>query len=59
MDLFPTVLAAMGYEIEGERLGLGTNLFSTVPTLAEAYGYDWLEEELSKYSLYYKTQFVY
>ena len=30
MDLFPSILAAMGYEIEGNRLGLGTNLFSVL-----------------------------
>ncbi|MBQ7334893.1 MAG: LTA synthase family protein [Clostridia bacterium] len=57
MDLFPTVLAAMGYSIGGERLGLGTNIFSDVPTLAEQYGYDWLEEEISKYSEYYEEHF--
>ena len=28
MDNFPTTLAAMGVKIEGNRLGLGTNLFS-------------------------------
>ncbi len=27
MDLFPTVLSALGFEIEGDRLGLGTDLF--------------------------------
>ncbi len=53
MDIFPTVLAAMGYTIEGDRLGLGTNLFSDKKTLAEELGYDYLEEELSRYSAYY------
>lgn len=27
LDLFPTILASMGYKIEGNRLGLGVNLF--------------------------------
>ena len=34
-DNFPTTLAAMGVEIEGDRLGLGTNLYSTQQTLTE------------------------
>ena len=37
-DTFPTVLAAMGAEIEGDRLGLGTNLFSGAETLTEYFG---------------------
>lgn len=47
LDFFPTTLASIGVSIEGERLGLGTNLFSSVPTLAETYGYDTFFEELS------------
>ena len=27
MDMFPTTIAALGAQIEGDRLGLGTNLF--------------------------------
>lgn len=53
MDLFPTTLAAMGVEINGERLGLGTNLFSDKKTLAEELGLDELNNELKKYSKYY------
>ena len=34
-DNFPTTLAAMGVTIEGNRLGLGTNLFSSEQTLSE------------------------
>ncbi len=58
LDLFPTTLAAMGYAIEGERLGLGTNLFSAMPTLAERQGYAWLEDQVSKRSDYYVEHFV-
>lgn len=36
-DNFPTTLAALGVEIEGNRLGLGTNLYSAEPTLLERY----------------------
>ena len=38
MDLFQTTLAAMGTKIDGDRLGLGTNLYSDKETLAERYG---------------------
>lgn len=37
-DMFPTILASIGVRIEGDRLGLGTNLFSDMPTLFEEYG---------------------
>lgn len=37
-DTFPTTLAALGINIEGNRLGLGTNLFSTAQTLTERLG---------------------
>lgn len=57
MDIFPTVLSGLGYEIEGDRLGLGTNLFSDKPTLAEELGYEYLNRELGYYSEYYKTHF--
>lgn len=36
-DLFPTTLAALGVQIDGNMLGLGTNLFSDLPTLLERY----------------------
>ncbi len=57
IDLFPTTLAALGVEIEGDRLGLGTNLFSDKPTLLELYGYDFVNGELSKKSEYYNESF--
>ena len=57
MDMFPTTLAAMGCEIEGNRLGLGTNLFSHVPTLMEKMGYTKLCTELSRQSDYYAAHF--
>ena len=56
-DLFPTVLSAMGFRIEGDRLGLGVDLFSDQPTLAEEYGYEWLETEIRKFSSYYLLHF--
>lgn len=49
-DNFPTTLAALGAQIEGNRLGLGTNLFSTEETLVERYGIDYENQELEKRS---------
>jgi phosphoglycerol transferase len=46
MDNFPTTLAALGVKIDGERLGLGTNLFSSTPTLSEIYGYASISKQL-------------
>jgi len=50
MDMFPTTLAAMGVEIPGNRLGLGTDLFSVSPTLIERFGLAEVTAELSKRS---------
>lgn len=58
-DLFPTTLAAIGCEIEGERLGLGTNLFSGKPTLVEEMGLEAFDAELTKTSDYYTKQFFF
>ncbi len=57
MDMFPTVLSAMGFNIEGERLALGTNLFSQKQTLAEEMGYWQLHTELGKYSKFFVSEF--
>lgn len=37
-DNFPTTIAALGAKIDGDRLALGTNLFSKTKTLNEEYG---------------------
>ena len=57
LDLFPTTLAAMGCTIEGNRLGLGTDLFSGQITLCEKYGFEELNDELAKASDYYEENF--
>lgn len=36
-DMYPTILEAMGAQIEGSALGLGISLFSDKPTLLEIY----------------------
>lgn len=57
-DMFPTTLAAMGCNIEGDRLGLGTNLFSDKKTYAEEMGFEEFDEQLSMSSNYYIKQFM-
>ena len=59
LDMFPTTMAALGVEIEGERLALGTNLFSERETLAEEYGLDVMNQELAKKSEFYNKKLMY
>lgn len=58
LDMFPTTLAAMGVEIKGNRLGLGTNLFSNERTLVEKIGLESLNDELNKKSDFYNKHFL-
>ncbi len=53
LDMFPTTVAALGADIDGDRLGLGTNLFSDKMTIPEMMGIDVFNGELIKYSNYY------
>lgn len=57
-DIFPTIIASIGGEIEGERLGLGTNLFSQEDTLSEKYGYNFINKELSYKSEFYNKKIL-
>ncbi len=52
-DNFPTTLAALGVQIDGGRLGLGTNLFSGTKTLLEEFGNSKVNAELKK-----KSEFI-
>ena len=53
LDMFPTTLAALGVQVQGDKLALGTNLFSDQATLTEQYGRDGLNVELQKKSSFY------
>ena len=57
IDYFPTVLSALGFQIEGDRLGLGTDLFSDRQTLSEELGLEYLNGELAKRSAFYMATF--
>ena len=52
-DNFPTTLSALGVQIDGDRLGLGTNLFSGTKTLLEEFGNSKVNAELKK-----KSEFI-
>ncbi len=58
LDMFPSTLASLGVNIEGDRLGLGTNLFSDKDSIVVKYGLDELNEELKKNSDYYEDNFI-
>lgn len=58
MDLYPTILASMGAKIEGDKLGLGTNLFSNKPTLMEEIGFEKLNDEVQKSSKFYNQKIL-
>lgn len=57
-DFYPTVLSSMGVGIEGNKLGLGTDLTSSTPTLIERDGLEKVNNELSKNSKFYNQEFV-
>ena len=59
LDMFPSTLAAMGVKIDGDRLALGTNLFSNEKTIIEKYGYEEVTKGLEDRSTYYNNKFIY
>ena len=58
LDMYPTLLASIGVEISGNKLGLGTNLFSNEKTLFEKYGVNYVNYELGKNSIFYNTKIL-
>lgn len=58
MDMFPTTLSALGCGIEGDRLGLGTDLFSNTETLAETLGCSALDYQLKLNSKFYSKNIL-
>lgn len=57
-DMFPTILASLGVEIEGNRLGIGTNLFSNEQTLFERDGVDEVNSILDQRSNFYNENIL-
>ncbi|SEU09459.1 phosphoglycerol transferase [Salinibacillus kushneri] len=58
LDMYPTILASIGVEIEGNRLGLGTNLFSERRTLIEEFGFKHVNKHLDRQSNYYNKNIL-
>lgn len=58
MDMYPTIMAALGCKIEGDRLGIGTNLYSDTPTVMEVIGKDRFINEISKNSILYNEDIL-
>lgn len=58
MDMYPTILAALGCDIEGDRLGIGTNLYSDTPTVMEIMGKETFMNEISKNSILYNDEIL-
>lgn len=59
LDMFPTILEAMGAKIPGRALGLGRSLYSLAPTLPEQYGLDSLNKALKNNSHKYDYFFYF
>lgn len=57
-DFYPTILSSLGAKIPGERLGIGTNLFSSKQTLMEEMGYKNLCNEIIKTSKFYNQYII-
>ncbi|MGG7098703.1 LTA synthase family protein [Clostridium sardiniense] len=58
VDMYPTILASMGIEIEGDRLGLGTNLFSDKDTLIERDGLKTVDKGFGDKSNFFNNTFI-
>ncbi|MEG0314700.1 MAG: LTA synthase family protein [Erysipelotrichaceae bacterium] len=59
IDMFPTVVSSLGANIEGNKLGLGVNLFSNEQTLIEKTSTNDVINNLTKGSEYFNDKFVY
>ena len=58
-DIYPTTLAALGVKVDGDRMGLGVNLYSDQKTLLEKFGdVNALNHELTKRSSFYERKIL-
>ena len=58
-DFYPTTLTSLGIGFEGNRLGLGTDLFSNEQTLCEKYGVGSFFSLVQKHSTFYDNHILY
>lgn len=59
LDMFPTTLASLGVKIDGDKLGLGVNLYSNEKTVIEKYGKKYVNDKLKKKSTFYENMSLY
>lgn len=57
-DMLPTLLSSIGADIEGNKLGIGTDLFSGEKTLFETYGVQEVNAELTQKSNFYNENIL-
>lgn len=57
-DMYPTILSTLGVEIDGDRLGLGTNLYSNKKTIIEEHGIDTVNNGLGDNSDLFNDEFI-
>ena len=53
LDMFPTILESMGFELENHAIALGKSLYAELPTLLERYGRKTLDSLLRERSIQY------
>ncbi|MBQ6217564.1 MAG: LTA synthase family protein [Erysipelotrichaceae bacterium] len=58
-DFYPTTVSSLGIGFEGNKLGLGVNLFSDEETLCEKYGVSNFFSMVSDRSAYYDNHILY
>lgn len=58
VDMYPTMLRSIGVNIIGNKLGLGTDLFSGTNTLFEDYSVDFVQKKLELRSEFYSDKFI-
>ncbi len=57
-DMFPTLVSCLGVQYDGNRLGIGTNLFSNEQTLFERDGVKEVNKELENRSKFYNDNIL-
>ncbi len=48
MDIFPTLLEALGYDLPNGKAGLGTSMFSDNPSIAQKLGVETIDDMISR-----------
>jgi phosphoglycerol transferase len=57
VDIAPTILELIGFELSNRKFGLGVSLLSDQPTLIDVYGEQYVNKELRKKSKLYDSFF--